>query len=189
LNRYLADGARDNGFSSSVNGNVYSLALQPDGKILVGGDFTSMAGASRNYIGRLNTNGTIDNAFTANLLGRSQCLALQADGKILLGGRKPGSPLPAGYVMRMASNGAMDSTFSSSTSINSPVSAMALQEDGKVLIGGTFSTVGGQSRLRLARLNSNGTLDTTFNPGADGVVTALAVQADGWSRLLLAKLW
>jgi hypothetical protein len=117
LNRYFADGTRDNGFSPTVNANVYSLALQSDGKVLAGGEFTSLAGASRNYIGRLNTNGTIDNAFTANLLGRAQCLALQADGKILVGGRKLGNlppPLPpptVGYVIRLATNGATDSTF------------------------------------------------------------------------------
>ena len=185
LARYLSDGTRDTLFNPNVNATVYSLALQPDGKILVGGDFTSLSGASRNYIGRLNTNGTIDNVFIASLLGRAQCLALQVDGKILVAGKKLGTappPLPpptVGYVTRLTTNGTTDNAFSSTTSINGPVAAMVVQDDGKVIIGGLFNSVAGQSRVRLARLNSNGTLDTTFNPGADGLVTALAVQPDG----------
>src|SRR5437899_11448690 len=56
---------------------------------------------------------------------------------------------------------------------------MAVQADGKILVGGYFSTLGGQSRNYIGRLNADGTLDTSFDPGADNAVNSLAVQADG----------
>ncbi len=54
-----------------------------------------------------------------------------------------------------------------------------MQADGKILIGGFFSTVLGVTRNNIARLNTDGTLDTDFNPNANGYVLAIAVQADG----------
>jgi hypothetical protein len=54
-----------------------------------------------------------------------------------------------------------------------------MQADGKIVVGGTFTTLGGQTRNRIARLNPGGTLDAAFNPGADFDVYALAVQVDG----------
>src|SRR5262245_49878437 len=59
------------------------------------------------------------------------------------------------------------------------VNAIALQPDGMIQIGGTFDRIGGQSRSNLARLNSDGTLDATFNADTDGGVYALAVGPDG----------
>jgi hypothetical protein len=54
-----------------------------------------------------------------------------------------------------------------------------LQADGKILVGGGFTTLGGQSRTNIGRLNADGTPDTSFNPGADRAVFSLALQADG----------
>ncbi|HEY5911826.1 MAG TPA: immunoglobulin domain-containing protein [Verrucomicrobiae bacterium] len=180
LARYGASGAKDTAFNPTVNNTVYCLALQPDGRILVGGEFTSLAGGSRNYLGRLNTNGTLDASFTPSLSGRAQCVVLQPDGKILVAGRRYVSPIGyTGYVLRLATNGVQDASFSLSGVVAGPVSSMALQEDGRVLLGGLFLTAGGQSRPHLARRNSNGSLDTAFNPRTDGIVTALAVQPDG----------
>src|SRR5713226_8448510 len=59
------------------------------------------------------------------------------------------------------------------------VRSLAVQADGNILVGGQFTTLGGQSRLCIGRLNADGTLDTSFNPGADYLVNSLAVQADG----------
>ncbi len=61
---------------------------------------------------------------------------------------------------------------------------MALQADGKVVVGGTFTTLGGggmgtTTRNNIGRLNPDGSIDTTFNPGADAQVEVLVIQADG----------
>ena len=65
---------------------MYCLAVQDDGKILVGGEFTTLGGQARNYIGRLNADGTLDSGFKPGANGAVYSLAVQADGKILVGG-------------------------------------------------------------------------------------------------------
>src|SRR5439155_7616146 len=62
---------------------------------------------------------------------------------------------------------------------NDQVSVVVVQPDGKILMGGYFTSIGGQTRNRIARLNADGTLDTAFNPNSDSSVLAIAVQADG----------
>ena len=59
------------------------------------------------------------------------------------------------------------------------VEAFAIEGDGKILVGGNFATLGSQLRDNLGRLNADGTLDATFNPGASSTVQSLALQADG----------
>jgi uncharacterized delta-60 repeat protein len=185
LGRLHANGSLDTGFTPQANATVYSLAVQPDGKILVGGDFTSLAGYSRSYLGRLNTNGALDTTFTASLSGRAQAVLVQPDGKIMVGGRYTTSiPVPpytrtGGYLSRLGTNGTADASFITTSGVNGPVASLAFQADGKIVAGGLFTTLRGQTRNRIGRLNPDGSLDTGFNPGADGTVLALAVQADG----------
>jgi uncharacterized delta-60 repeat protein len=144
LNRLHADGTRDTSFEQLEGEEFYptvilTMALQPDGKVLVGGDFTLVKGASRNGIARLNADGTLDHTFD------------------------PGTGIGTG------------------TDELSNVNGILVQPDGRILIGGWFSTFNGTVRNGIARLNADGSLDTSFNPGAgaDGVVRAIALQADG----------
>src|SRR3954469_3611225 len=79
------------GFDPNANGVVRVVVVQPDGKILLGGDFTTLApnGAlpvTRNRIARLNPDGTLDTAFNPNANNTVSSIAVQADGKILAGG-------------------------------------------------------------------------------------------------------
>ena len=74
------------GFDPNANSEVNSIAIQADGKILVGGDFTIIGGATRNYIARLNPDGSLDTDFNPNANSTVHCIAVQADGKILIGG-------------------------------------------------------------------------------------------------------
>ena len=62
---------------------------------------------------------------------------------------------------------------------NDQASALAVQADGKILLGGKFTTLGGQPRYNLGRLNGDGTPDSIFNPGANNQVLSLAIQSDG----------
>ena len=64
--RLNADGTLDTGFNPNANNDVYSIALQADGKILLGGRFTTIGGVQRNYIARLNADGTLDTGFNPN---------------------------------------------------------------------------------------------------------------------------
>ena len=86
------------------------------------------------------------------------------------------------HIGRLNVDGSVDSTFNPGA--NSIVQAIAVQPDGKILIGGNFTAVGGGTgtatpRSYLARINADGTVDTSFNPGANNVVYALVLQPDG----------
>src|SRR5438309_4288204 len=84
------------GFDPNVNGPVFVVVIQPDGKILVGGDFTTLSpnggvAVTRNHIARLNPDGTLDTAFNPNANDQVLSIAVQADGKILAGGNFSGA--------------------------------------------------------------------------------------------------
>ena len=185
--------ALDTSFNPGANGAVHALAVQTDGKILVGGAFTTLGGGgtgttTRNFLGRLNPDGSLDTSFNPGANSRVSALALQADGKILIGGRF--TTLGGGgtgtttrnFLGRLNPDGSLDTSFNPGA--NGSVNAIALQADGKILVGGQFTTLGGGGagttpRHYIGRLNVDGSLDTSFNPGANLWIFAAAVQADG----------
>lgn len=239
-----ASGDLDTSFNpaTATNGLILATAVQPDGKVIIGGSFTSYAGVARNRVARLNTDGSLDTTFNPGSGANDQvnAIALQPDGKVIIGGfftvvsttitrrvarlNPNGSVdtsfnpavgfdqtngadntvteiqlLPDGKVMiagafnvyrtvtrnrvaRLLADGTLDTTFDPGAGPNETVSAMTLAGAGKVLIGGTFTTVAGPNRRGIARLNANGSLDATFNPGtgvASGGVSAIRLRADG----------
>jgi len=169
----------DGGFNPGANGDVTALAVQADGKIVVGGWFTTLGGQTRNYIGRLNPDGTLDATFDPGANNNVYALAVQADGKIVVGGAFTTlGGQPRNYIGRLNADGSLDTTFNPGAS--DAVKALAVQADGKIVVGGYFfTTLGGQPRNYIGRLNADGSLDTNFNPDAQSIVHTLAVQADG----------
>ena len=173
------------------NGTVRALAVQADGRVLVGGYFTRVGGTERHYLARLNDNGALDASFDARIgAGPNDfvyALKVQPDGKILVGGRFSSvDGKPQGSLARLNSDGTLDTNFAARVSSGGPfpnVFALALQPDGKILVGGNFGEVNGESRNGIARMNANGSLDTGFTPGrGTGYyrdVYSVAVQADG----------
>jgi uncharacterized delta-60 repeat protein len=177
------------GFDPNANGLVRVVVVQPDGKILVGGDFTTVSpnggtAVTRNHIARLNPDGTLDTAFDPNANDIVYAIALQPDGKILVGGAFNGANSIGGgtrnRIARLdATTGLADSY---DPNANHTVYAIALQADFQVLVGGDFNganSIGGQSRDHIARLDASTGLADSFNPTADGLVRLIAVQADG----------
>jgi uncharacterized delta-60 repeat protein len=207
LIRLNADGTVDGAFCANASdggkftGAVRTIAIQSDGKILVGGQFTNYPGAtSRNHLMRLNADGTVDDAFCANTVDLDQvnspvyAIATQSDGKILLGGSfdfysgVPGRE----YFARLNADGTVDNAFcinaSDGAKFTGAVRTIAIQSDGKILVGGNFAGYpGGTNRNHLIRLNADGTVDNAFCINAsDGItprfsaqVFAIAIQSDG----------
>jgi uncharacterized delta-60 repeat protein len=191
------DGTLDTSFlaaGSGANGDVLALAIQTDGKIVIGGTFTNVNGTARNRIARLNTDGSLDAGFVVGAGADSAVrkIAIQADGRILIGGSFANiDGVTRNGIARLGTNGTLDGSFlGSGNGANGAVSTLALQSDGKVLIGGDFTSFNGTSRNRVARLNADGTLDTTFlssGNGANDQLFALAVQTDG--KILIGGLF
>ena len=174
-------------FNANMNGSVLSLAQQTNGQILAGGDFTSVDGTPQDYIARLNADGSLDTAFDAGANGPVQAVVCQTDGNVILGGAYTTvDGLIRNNIARVLSNGFLDTSFNPGPGANGPIYALAEAFIGSarvIYVGGAFSTISSGvgnntgASLALARLNNDGSLDTSFNigSGADGTVYAIAV--------------
>jgi uncharacterized delta-60 repeat protein len=169
-------------FDPNANSDVWSIAVQPDGKILVGGEFNganSIGGQIRNRIARLDAVTGLADSFDPNANDIVYAITAQADGKILANGQFTtiGGQTRNNIGRLDAATGLADSF---NPNANGTIFAVAVQADGKILAGGSFTTIGGQTRNRIARLNATTGLADSFNPNANGSsVYSIAVQADG----------
>jgi len=190
--RLNPDGTLDTAFNPNANGSVFAIAVQADGKILVGGVFSganSIGGQTRNRIARLDATNGLADSFNPNAGAQVNVIAVQADGRILVGGNFSGANSIGGqtrnYIARLDTTNGLADSFNPNASPNglsfSGVYSIVMQEDGGILVGGAFSDIGGQMRNNIARLDASTGLADSFNPNpnANGYVTTLAVQADG----------
>src|SRR5437762_374159 len=171
------------GFDPNANGIVEVIVTQPDGKILIGGDFTTLspnggAAVTRNRIARLNPDGTLDMAFHPNANGVIDANPMQPDGKILVGGpfTSVGGQTRK-YIARLNTSTGMPDSFNPNA--DAEVDAIAVQADGKILAGGGFVHIGGQTRNAIARLDATTGMADSFDPSMNSFVFSIAVQTDG----------
>ena len=183
--RLNPDGSLDTGFSASTNSTVAAFAFQPDGKVILGGYFTSIqsrglaTGALRNRLARVGADGTLDTTFQVDAEGRPLVSLVQPDGKVVIGGSfTTVGGLTRSYLARLNPDGSVDASYAPAAP-NGRVLSIARQADGKLIIAGTFTLIGTTARSYLARLNTDGSLDTTYNTNPNGQVGALVLQADG----------
>lgn len=171
--------------SNSDTPLIYAVAVQPDGKIILGGTFASVNGVARTNLARLNADGTLDLGWNVAASGAVTCLAVEADGKLLLGGIFSAvAGTSRDKVARLNANGTVDANFNPMPSDGGSAAtlwALAVQPDGKFLIGGSFDRLQNPLVIRrgLARFNQDGTLDTSFVPPSVNPVRSIALQADG----------
>ncbi|CAN5343795.1 hypothetical protein BH10ACI1_BH10ACI1_09630 [soil metagenome] len=167
LRRINADGSIDSSFTTFTlfGGAIYDIEIQSDNKILIGGEFTG-PNATQN-IARLNSNGTVDTTF-ASISGVTFIdLEIQPDGKVIAGGLFTGNAA-SGIIRRLTANGAIDNTFATLT-VNGRIDAVKLKPNGQILIGGIFTSVNGFTQGRIAQINSDGSIDLTFNQNNPGI--------------------
>ncbi|HVH36385.1 MAG TPA: hypothetical protein VM847_20000, partial [Tahibacter sp.] len=189
LVRLHADGSRDNGFSADFGNDddilIYSMLLEPNGRILVGG-----GSANGGYLGRLNADGSLHTLFGATgTIADVSALYRLPDGRYLIGAvakiNLGDGSLVDSQLVRLQPNGTRDPTFLAQVDGGlGGVKSIAVQADGAILIGGGFRTVGGVVRPNLARLSANGELEAAFNARPNTWVKDIALQADG--KILLA---
>lgn len=170
-------------------GAIERLAIQPDGRLLLGGWFNRIGGQPRRGLARLNPDGSLDPTFDAGRglegpnsgaeadhLSAPRTMALQADGKILVGGAftRAGGVSRTG-IARFNPDGSVDPAFA--PRVAGDLFAIVVQSGGKIVMAGRFGTVNGERRPYVARLNPDGTLDSGFSMGPgfsppDGAVSA-----------------
>lgn len=155
------------GFTGGVNYMVNTISIQTDGKIICGGDFTSYNGVAKIGIIRLTSTGVNDGTFL-NLSAGATCWtsAIQSDGKIILGGSFTSyGGNSVSNIVRLNSDGTYDATFVSGTGFGSTVTNIAIQSDGKIICSGMFGSYNGTTANGIIRLNSDGSIDTSWNYG------------------------
>jgi len=173
------------GCGEGANERIYSIALQTDGKIIIVGLFTTYNGVSRNRIARINVDGSLDYSFDpgTGANGFVYSAALQTDGKIIIAGIFTSyNGVSRNRIARLNTGGNLDATFDPGTGADADIREIALQSDGKIIISGIFTSYNGTSRNRIARLNTDGSLDATFDPGTGfnvAYAAAIAFQTDG----------
>jgi uncharacterized delta-60 repeat protein len=152
--RINADGTRDPSFTASLgsglNGRVVRIVQQADGKLLIGGNFTSVNGVASSHLARLNTDGTLDATFSAHLgtglNNEVHSIAVQSDGKIVVGGFFTSvGAVASHYLGRLAADGTPDATFNANVGsriVGTVVQTITLQPGGGIVIGGTFQLTG-----------------------------------------------
>jgi uncharacterized delta-60 repeat protein len=140
---------------TGANNEVDCVALQADGKVLIGGYFTAVNGVSRSRIARLNADGTLDTGFNPAANNAVFFHRRARDGKVLIGGYFTSvNGINRSYVARLNPGGSVDTSFTNPAASDG-VYSVAVQTDGKVIIGGDFGIVSGVSRFFIARLNAN----------------------------------
>jgi len=186
--------AVDETFSTNIgrgaDDKVFSAAVQQDGRIIVGGDFSTWNGRLANRVVRVEANGSLDSSFASSIgLGANdgvRTIAVQEDGKVLVGGlftNWDGSFAPR--LVRLRDNGTLDTAFMRNlgSGADELVYNVRLQPDGKILVGGNFTLWNEVVVNRVVRLNSDGTVDTRFSgnigDGAEDWVCSFALQSDG----------
>jgi hypothetical protein len=181
--RLNLDGSFDTTFSNGYagfNSEVYAIAVQKDGKILVGGAFNNYSDASGtytvNYICRLNTDGTYDSTFSGSCNTTVRSIVIdEYNDTIIVGGDFTS---PANYIVRFNLDGSVNSDFSGGT--DSIVRTLKLDSKRRILAGGDFTTFQGIERTKLVRILPNNVIDLAFASkyGFDEIVYSVDVDTE-----------
>jgi uncharacterized delta-60 repeat protein len=200
LVRLNADGSIDQAFTTALNGgftrtnygsaNIHSVAVQPDGKILVAGNFDNYNNTGRRGLVRLNANGSLDTSFTPALSTSN------ADFEVLAVALDPRTNYVLAFrngfftqqIIRLTTTGAPDNSFTTSSTFNCISYSTTNDEEfdvdsnGRVIVSGCFTSYGGPASGNnfVTRFLANGQRDTQFAIGQqlDGRVSCVKVLAN-----------
>jgi uncharacterized delta-60 repeat protein len=170
-------------YGASANSNIFVIELDANEKPIIGGQFSTYSGSTANRIARINTNGTLDTSFNtgAAFNGNVNTIATGSSNSIYVGGAFTSySGSVVNRIVKIKSDGTRDTTFNIGTGFNNPVDFIRTDTSGKVYAGGSFTTYSGSNVSRFVRLNTDGTIDNTFNIGTgfDNPVKAIDISAD-----------
>lgn len=189
LSRIKLDGKGDSSFRQNITitGEIYEVVVQPDDKIIIGGDFeltNTLTNATYDNLVRLLPNGDYDSTFSYSSSNIIRGLALQNDGKVVVAAQEGNQLYDPLKIKRYQANGSFDSSFNQvriqkwigNNVTNVVVHDLETQSDNNILIGGDFNRIkfGGANVAdtskyyrNLTRLNADGSVDYTFYPNVD----------------------
>lgn len=188
--RFNIDGTVDNTFISGLgfNDDVLKIEVLNNNKIIVVGRFTQYDGNSYNRVVRLNSDGSIDMTFVvgtgidgappANYVND---VIKQPDGKLILVGHfELYNGNPVSCVVRILSDGGIDTTFNSGTGINGLLTSVGIQSSGHIILGGLFTEYNGVNLTNgnIVRINSDGSFSNSFRYGLNDAVVSILIQSD-----------
>lgn len=193
--RLNADGTVDATFDpgSGADNFIYAVGVQSDGKVIIGGAFTTFNGAPANKLARLLPDGSLDPSFTTMIVGAGsiESIVVLPDDRLYVGGAfgNLGGVQLSGLALLNA-DGSVDTDFgavASGISIND----IHRLTDGKMLIGGSFNTLFGSTANCILRLNADGSVDNSISLGAgvDGTGSCRAVGAQQAGGILVAGIF
>ncbi len=164
---------------------IFAIAVQPDGKVVIGGDFTLPVDSFL----RLNANGSVDSAFAANIgasaVNGVEDLVLLSDGSIIIvGAFSTFNGNPASGICKVNSNGIFDTTFATNAGTGFNGAAYSIKQylnTNSVVIGGAFSTYNGVASQKVIKITSTGTIAPGWSNTntINNTVFAVEVQSDG----------
>jgi uncharacterized repeat protein (TIGR01451 family)/uncharacterized delta-60 repeat protein len=172
--------------ATGSNAVIYALAVQANGQVIAGGDFTSFNNTTHNHLVRLNVDGSIDASFNpstgAGGNGSVRAIAVQPDGKILIGGLFTNiNGVNYNHLARLNTDGTLDTNFVIGVGGDNSVLALAIDDQERILVAGEFTRFSGVTRGGITRLNPDGSIDPTINfgSGADGgFVDSIVIQTN-----------
>lgn len=166
----------------AFNALTYGFDIDTSGNLYIGGAFTSYGGTTSQYIVKLDINGNMDTSFNATSGFNNSVLDVKIDsnGKILTCGNYTtykGTTVPR--IARLNTDGTRDISFTYSTGFNNTCNVIGIDSNNKIYVGGDFTTFNGVTASRIVRLNSDGTIDNTFNSGVgfDGTVRTITIDS------------
>jgi uncharacterized delta-60 repeat protein len=176
-------------FNGGFNDQAEAAFEDNSGRIVFGGLFTSYSGIPFNRIVRINSDASVDETFNIGTGFDDAVYDVepQSDNKILVGGFFDSySGVSFGKIVRLNVNGSIDNSFSAGTGFNNVVWVIRVQSDGKILVGGGYTQYNGNPHPYLIRLNSDGSVDNTFDLGTgfNGSVYDIILQNDGKKIIL-----
>lgn len=164
----------------TFNGRALCACIDGNGKLTVGGTFTTIAGNTRNRVARYDdatgTWASIGTGFNGNV----NALAVRPDGTILAGGAftQTGAAATCGYYAKFAPGDSDWSAASPAGTVNADVYAILVHPNGRTYIGGNFTTINGSTNRRIA--SHDGTSWATVSSGLNSIVYTLILASDGY---------
>ena len=171
-------------FDPGANNQVHAVAAQPDGKVVIGGDFTSFNSYPVNRLARLYVDGSVDRQFLTGTGADDTVTAikLRQDGKIVIGGgfRSYNGNVSYGLA-ELNADGSYNTEFDVGTGFDAPVRDIKIMEDEKLFVVGEFSSYNNTNAVHMARLHKDGAIDHLFAPRhvPSAPVNAVDIDMDG----------